>query len=85
VRRIESGGLGSLRRMRKATMMNKNTLLRAFRRGCRPLLPWNQAEYQDCNTRLLCGRCGRCILHCVCPPASMRYRDDGRKLAEAHL
>jgi hypothetical protein len=62
--------------------MKRTTLLRAFRRGCRPVLAWQDAEYQDCNTRLLCGRCGRCTLHCTCPPPEMRFLDDGRKLAE---
>jgi len=53
--------------------MKFRDLVDAFRRECRPLLPWEQAEYADCNTRLICQRCGRCILHCICPPPEMRH------------
>ena len=63
-----------MRKLREATM-KRAELKRAWLRRCRPLLAWQDAEYQDCNTRLLCGRCRRCVLHCTCPPPEMRYRD----------
>ncbi len=61
--------------------MRPAEIKRAYRRGCRPLLAWQHAEYQDCNQRILCGRCGRCTLHCTCPPPEMRYQDKSDRKA----